>query len=332
MRILIVTHSPLSSQFGAGQVAINLSEEFKKQGHDAVLWSPHPLPTETKWWQRIEVMRSRLDTFVAKHPLFDVIDCPALLITKFVSQSSLVVARSVQPDLLYLFHNLKFSFRGDFNSILKSMADDIHKIYRAWRVFGGWQKADRILCLGSMEYGWMRKWFPWWRNKLSYYVNALSKNDRQKLAQIRKQRKQSKSDNLKFLWIGRWATHKGTDILINFINDWSKTNPEDTFTIAGCGLDISEYFLQELILSNRLNIIPSFSRMQLLSLLEEHNVGLFTSKVEGWGLVLNEMLESGMPVFATSAGGVKDLKPFVSDKLHFFHRHLYQLQMLLIAR
>ncbi len=318
MRILIVTHAPISAEFGAGQMAINLTEAFKKQGHKVVLWSPHPLPSQTKWWQRMKIMRSNLDDFIQHQSPFDLIDCPALLITKDLSESSIVVARSVQPDLLYLFYSLKFSVWGNRYSIFKSLANNVHIVHKAWMIIQGWHRAKYIFCLGSVEFQWMNKWFPWWKNKLSYYVNALSQSDRKNLTQIRQQRKQSDNNNLKFLWIGRWATHKGTNTLINFIEYWITTHKKDTFTIAGCGEDISAHFSQELIKSGKLKIIPSFGRDQLNNLLSDHNVGLFTSKVEGWGLVLNEMLESGMPVFATSAGGVGDLKPFASNKLQSF--------------
>lgn len=318
MRILIVTHAPLSAEFGAGQMAINLAEAFKKQGHDLVLWSPYPLPSQTKWWQRIKLMRTKLNCFMENQSPFDLIDCPAILITKYLSKSSVIVARSVQPDLLYLFYNLKFSFQGNYYSIFKSLADDLYKVYKILLIIQGWHRANCILCLGTLEFRWMDRWFPWWKNKLFYYFNALSKNDSLRLSQIRQQRKPFTNNSLKFLWIGRWANHKGTENLIKFIENWFAKYQKDTFTIAGCSEDISAYFSQELIQSGKLKIIPNFTRSQLDNILSEHNVGLFTSKVEGWGLVLNEMLESGMPVFATSAGGVEDLKPFASSQLQSF--------------
>lgn len=67
-----------------------------------------------------------------------------------------------------------------------------------------------------------------------------------------------------------------------------------------------------------MTVVPSFDRNQLCRLLSTHDVGLFTSRVEGWGLVLNEMLESGMTVFATNSGGVPDLKPFFKEALSPF--------------
>ncbi|HAG81042.1 MAG TPA: hypothetical protein DCL61_07685 [Cyanobacteria bacterium UBA12227] len=164
----------------------------------------------------------------------------------------------------------------------------------------------------------MRKWFPWWKNKLSYYVNALSKTDQEALAQLRIARQNPSGDSLKFLWIGRWVSHKGTDILLDFITQWTAIRPQDNFTIAGCGIGAEKDCPVELIQSGKLKIIPSFERTQLCSLLANHHIGLFTSKVEGWGLVLNEMLESGMPVFATPVGGVSDLHPFFKEKLKLF--------------
>ena len=43
-----------------------------------------------------------------------------------------------------------------------------------------------------------------------------------------------------------------------------------------------------------------------------------TSRVEGWGLVLNEMLESGLPVYSVNAGGYADLKEYWPGQLQSF--------------
>jgi glycosyltransferase involved in cell wall biosynthesis len=58
-----------------------------------------------------------------------------------------------------------------------------------------------------------------------------------------------------------------------------------------------------------------FQRAELPGLLAAHDAGLFTSRSEGWGLCLNEMLEAGLPVAATSAGGGEDLRPFWGPRL-----------------
>lgn len=319
MRILVVTHAQLSPEFGAGQMAINLTEAFRNLGEDVTLWSSYPLPETTKWWQSIQKMRAKLDEFIPTQKPFDVIDCPAAFITSKVRNSaSIVVARSVQPDLLYLFSGLKRLEKNNFTQIIKTFFDYFYKIFLAVLILQGWWKANFILCLGSLELRWMEKWFPWWKSKLSYYVNALSKSDQEALAALRKHRQKPLEDKLRFLWIGRWVSHKGTDILLEFIEEWLGKRPQDTFTIAGCGTELEKDLQLELLRAGQIKIVPYFERNQLFSLLAGHDVGLFTSKVEGWGLVLNEMLESGMPVLATNAGGVPDLKPFFKDMIRDF--------------
>lgn len=299
IRILIVTHAPLSTKFGAGQMAINFAEALRVQGHNVTLWSPDPLPSQTRWWQTTQRMRAKLDAFIESQEPFDVIDSCAGLITKQVSRSALVVARSVQPDILYLAHSLNYPMERSLKGILRIPFSYFYVLKQGFLVLQGWRRAKYILCLGSLELQWMKKTFPWWRGKLIHYVNALSKADQATLAEIRLQRQKHSQDSIRFLWIGRWVSHKGMNELLDFISNRAASHPQDTFTIAGCGTDAEKDCPPELLRSHRLNIVPSFERSQLYSLLTSHDVGLFTSRVEGWGLVLNEMLESGMPVFST---------------------------------
>ncbi len=322
LRILIATHSILSAEFGAGQMAINLAEALRKQGHNVTLWSPHPIPNMTRWWQglqHIQLGQLKLNAFIETQEHFDVIDCCASLITKQVQKSaSIVVVRSVQPDILYILSNLNNHSENNIKKILLLPFSYWLAAKNIFFVIQGWRRAKYILCLGRLELQWMKKWFPWWRSKFIYYVNTISKADQEALAQIRRNRKINKGEGIQFLWIGRWVAHKGIAELLDFIVKRAASHPKDTFTIAGCGNNAEKYCPPELIQSGRLKILPSFERSQLYSLLENHNVGLFTSRVEGWGLILNEMLESGMPVFATPVGGVFDLQPFFKEMLKAF--------------
>jgi glycosyltransferase involved in cell wall biosynthesis len=318
IRILIVTHASLSAELGAGQMAINLAEAFRLQGNDVTLWSPQPLDPDTKWWQSIQEMRLKLDRFIETQKPFDLIDIPGIFITQKVSRSGFVVARSVQPDILYLPYSLSDGTVKSLKGIIKIPFHYLYSVYGIFLLLQGWYKSRYILCLGSLELKFMKKWFPWWKNKLFYYVNAISESDQKAIEQVRINRQQTSVNCIQFLWIGRWASHKGTNILLDFIIQWSVLRPQDKFTIAGCGIEAEKDCPTELLESGHLKIIPSFERKQLCSLLASHNVGLFTSKVEGWGLVLNEMLESGMLVFATLTGGVGDLQPFFKDMLKPF--------------
>ena len=320
IRILIATHSPLSSKFGAGQMAINLAEALREQGHQVILWSPHPMSNLTRWWQNLQclqLMRTKLEEFLDNQEPFDVIDCVGVLITKKVSQSGLVVARSVQPDILYIISGLV----NPQDNALKKLAllpfNCLFGLAYILLLLQGWTRATYILCLGSLELEWMSKWFPWWRSKLFFYFNAISKDEQLELAKIRLNRIQQNWVKVRFIWIGRWVSHKGIKELVEFIIHRTVSNSKDTFTIAGCGTGVDKSFPPELIKLGKLKIIPSFERSELYSLLADHDAGLFTSKIEGWGLILNEMLESGMPVFATHAGGVSDLELFFDTLMPF---------------
>jgi len=118
---------------------------------------------------------------------------------------------------------------------------------------------------------------------------------------------------VRFLWIGRWAPHKGTRALVRFMRTWAVSHPEDRFTIAGCGSDAAPDLPESLVATGRLRLISTFTRDELPALLAEHDVGLFTSEAEGWGLSISEMIESGMPVAATRTGAVEDLEPLAPD-------------------
>jgi glycosyltransferase involved in cell wall biosynthesis len=107
-------------------------------------------------------------------------------------------------------------------------------------------------------------------------------------------------------------------LLLQFIERWTAHRPQDSFTIAGCGPDAERDCPVELVRSGVIEIIPTYRRSDLGAILAEHDIGLFTSKVEGWGLSLNEMLEAGLPVFATQAGGTEDLLTFVGERLQTF--------------
>lgn len=315
MRILIVTHAPLTAEFGASQIALNLGEALRAYGHDVTLWSPQPLPANTRWWWTLRVLRWRLDEFLGTAEAFDIVDCPATFVTRLARRSATVIARSTQPDLLYLRNDLANRRPRGFKSLAYLPFEYLLTVYHMTLVLRGWSRATRILCLGSLELEWMRRWCPWWRGKLFSYSIAPSSDDRLELAEVRKGRVPRKDDRLRFLWIGRWVPHKGRRKLLDFITHWNTDRPQDTFTIAGCGLDVERDCPGDLVRSGIISIVPFFKRPGLAALLARHDAGLFTSSVEGWGLSMNEMLESGMPLFATETGGALDLKEFFNEAL-----------------
>ncbi|NJK65087.1 MAG: glycosyltransferase family 4 protein [Synechococcaceae cyanobacterium SM2_3_1] len=327
MNILIITHAPLSPKYGAAQAAINLSESLRGRNHRVTLWSPLPLLEKNGKLgkiRRVALMREKVNQYLAlSKEKYDVVDAPPSLITIPLRQSAdLLLARSVQPDIQYLLSHYRDLLKFNAKLLTHAALHTVSLPEKIKDVIMGWYLADNIFCLGSLELKWMQTYFPFWNQKFKSYMNALSKYDQQALTEIRFQRQVAcESDQncgISFLWIGRWVAHKGYQRLLQFIRQRAYNFPSDTFTIAGCGNITLPPDLDQLRLREQIKIIPQFERERLRSLLSDHQVGLFTSIVEGWGLSLNEMLESGMPVYATEAGGVPDLKAFFPEHLRPF--------------
>jgi glycosyltransferase involved in cell wall biosynthesis len=317
MRILVVCHPPLSAQFGAAQTALTLAEALRARGHDALAWSPEPLPPGTRWWNLWLRQRRAAEDFAAGHGPFEVIDTPAISATGRLARCGALVVRSVQPELLYLAD----AITGDLRHRLtpRSLLHALQGGPRATAILSGWRRARFILCLGNHELAWMRRRFPRWRGKLGSYLSAPTPAERPALLATRRQRLDGcRREGIRFLWIGRWAAHKGTRRLICFFSARAAAFPADTLTIAGCGPAAERDVPPALLRSGQVRLIPHFQRTELPSLLAGHDAGLFTSPLEGWGLSLNEMLESGLPVYATGAGGVSDLRPFFPVSLRPF--------------
>ena len=318
MRLLVVSHPPLSPEYGAAQVASNLVAALRARGHDAVAWSPEPLPPEARWWNRWRWQRRHLEEYLSSAPRFDAVDLPAVSISRRVAAAAPTIARSVQPDLLYFGSAVSANLRRLPHDAVRTAATLAAGSAVLGAILKGWGRARVILCLGSIELEWMRGHIPWARPKLVRYVNALAPEDQAALASVRTRRTPTRGPGNRFLWIGRWVPQKGTRRLVAWIGERAALAPHDTFTIAGCGPDAVRDLPSELLAAGRVRVIESFRRDELPALLAAHDAGLFTSEVEGWGLSLNEMLESGMPVFATAAGAVPDLSPFFPRSLRSF--------------
>ena len=315
MRILIATHAPLNRKYGAAQTALNLADALKQKGVEVEVWSPQPIPATVRSWNHFPYMRRALRSYIANGRPFDVLDAPAFLIPFHLDPGLRVIARSVQPDLRYVWCDLA---AGSWVRRVspKRIVAALSGLRWCARVMAGWSRADAVLCLGVDEFRWMRLRFPCWRRKFSYYNSAPDSTDRIALLALRRSR--GTISGRKYLWIGRWVHHKGIDELPSFIQKVASSEPDSVFTIAGCGNDAFKALPRALLSDGRVQVIADFDRVRLMELLREHDIGIFTSIVEGWGLSLHEMLESGMTVYATVTGAAIDLAQHFKDQLLSF--------------
>jgi len=315
VRLLIVSFAPLSAQVGAGQTALLLTAALRARGNDAQTWAPPAPPPALFWWRQTEWRRRELERFLAREGPFDRVDLPPVALDRGIARRAPTIARSVQPDGLY--------FRAEWTSPSRLRANPlrtamglVHGLVQLRAVRRGQLLADRILCLGSAEREALARNLR--RKEIFSYSIAPAAEEQRAFAAIRAARTSGSPDAVRFLWVGRWAAHKGTVRLVAFLDRRLRESPGDSCTIAGCGPEAERALPQDLLEHGRIRLVPSFSRAELVDLLAGHDAGLFTSVAEGWGVTLNEMLESGMPVYATRAGGVVDLLPFFPHALRPF--------------
>jgi glycosyltransferase involved in cell wall biosynthesis len=316
MRVLVVCPYPLAFELGAVQVHVNLATALREIGHDVTVWSPFPM--RERHWAMVELeARAKLREYL-RTARFDVVDCPPVLLSRdLIDRRTTWVARSVQPDILYIWEDVRARRVRSLTGALRTTAFASWMVGVAVLEYLGWTAAHRVMCFGSPERAWIAKHFPWLRPKLLSYDGALADPDRAALANVRRARVPRRSDALRYLWIGRWVPHKGIDALLRFVGERLSAGTEERFTIAGCG-EKGERQLQGLAETGRVRVVRTFARSELPRLLAEHDAGLFTSRVEGWGLVLNEMVESGLPVYATDAGGAADIRSVLGSFVQEF--------------
>ena len=316
MRILVVSHPPLLPELGAAQIGLSLARGLESEGHEIRSWSAALVGENGRSLPQSGDAQRRLEEFIAADGPFDIIDAPADLIGDGVRGAGFVVARSVQPELLYRRVELLEQLRRNplsphlFLNALRS-ARTVARIRR------GWRRSSLVLCLGTTEKRWMERRYPGLRRVLASYRIAPPPADREVFRGIRGRRRTGGvgAAGRRFLWLGRWAAHKGTRHLMSFLRGLREG---DRVTVAGCGSDGVRQLSSLGLSEDRLEIVPRFERSELGNLLERHDSGLFTSLVEGWGLSLQEMLESGLPVFATRAGCVTDLEPYLGPRISPF--------------
>jgi glycosyltransferase involved in cell wall biosynthesis len=323
MRILMICVCPLLPELGAAQAHINLASALRGLGHSVRLWSPHPMPQGMHWTAELREIRRKLrETVLRAGDEFDIVDCSPHLVALARGWSRGTkpkwIARSVQPDLLYFWESLRLEAEARKVDVRRTAALATLGAGVSALVVAGWNASEVVMSLGSTERAWMNHAFPWLRSKLRSYENAVAEEDRSGLAAVRRHRQHSSPNgSVRYIWIGRWSAHKGISTLMRFLRERIDGGTSDAFTIAGCGPD-GEKALRPLIACGRVRVVPIFSRSELPELLAAHDAGLFTSHVEGWGLALNEMVEAGLPIYATTAGGVSEIRSVVGSFIGTF--------------
>ena len=140
------------------------------------------------------------------------------------------------------------------------------------------------------------------------------------------------------LWAGRLLPLKHPQTALQVALQLKKEKQPFILNIVGEGPEQEklERFIQRNHLQEQVHLLGSKSHEELLSLMKQHQIFLFTSDFhEGWGAVLNEAMASGCAVVASSAVGSV---PFLIDdeqngKIYCYGKNdqAYQLVHTLLA-
>ncbi|WP_233234459.1 glycosyltransferase family 4 protein [Bordetella sp. LUAb4] len=105
------------------------------------------------------------------------------------------------------------------------------------------------------------------------------------------------------LWAGRFCHQKNTELLTRII----PLLPDVIFEVYGSGDEDRRVALEELAASNaNLKLHGSFKTISELPL-DSFSVFLFTSRFEGMPTILIDLAAAGLPIVASSVGGVPEL-------------------------
>jgi len=296
--LLLVCPTAVDPALGVAQVALELASGLARAG------IPADVVEGWKGASSFTALRSRLAALHAGLRAGQLLECPAPWAAALPRGGAPVYHRSTQPDLAYL----RAEAQGQGTRAW------LHAAASALPVMAGWRRVDGFLALGEDEAAWMRGHVPWLAPRLQAYLHAPPRELRPVLRDLASRRAAPAAGATRWLWMGRWVAHKGTASLVSFLEGRLSRHPGEVATLAGTGavprLPAS--------LRGRVRVVPRFGRGELPGLLAGHDAGLFTSITEGWGLSLQEMLESGLPVYATQAGGVQDLAPWFPGSLRPF--------------
>ncbi len=112
---------------------------------------------------------------------------------------------------------------------------------------------------------------------------------------------------VRILWWGSWIERKGITTLPRALELLGRSVPDATVTLGGTGVP-AETVLATLPpgVRSRVTVLPFVSREQHLEILDAHDVFLFPSLSEGFGLALAEAMASGLPCVTTFTGLAHD--------------------------
>lgn len=141
-----------------------------------------------------------------------------------------------------------------------------------------------------------------WKRSQDIVVMPLGVDD-----DFRRVPREHRSVGCRLLWWGSWVERKGANYLPRTFALAREALPDLTLTIGGSGHE-PDAILADFDAGSRLHVkvLPFCSRDEHLEVLRAHDVFLFPSLSEGFGLALVEAMAAGLPAITTFTGLAND--------------------------
>jgi glycosyltransferase involved in cell wall biosynthesis len=113
----------------------------------------------------------------------------------------------------------------------------------------------------------------------------------------------------RFFSMGGLVRHKGFDILLRAIAQWSPPVGEVEFVMAGDGAERQalQAMAQDLGIAGHVRWVGAISREQAPGYFRDCHAFVLASRRESFGVVFAEAIASGRPIIATRCGGPEDI-------------------------
>jgi glycosyltransferase involved in cell wall biosynthesis len=307
MRILLTNECYPDPRRGSAKVLLHLGSEFKKLGHDVQFIFLDDLPRWARhyrisWFLFPFLVGSRLFAAVRRRLPYDVIDISggdawlASALRRWYRLSVTIVCRSHGWE----HEDYRVQVRGSAPARWRWARGLLMRLARLPMVTSSVKRADIVLVGSSqgrrfaLERGW----------KAADRVVAIPCGVDEKYF-----RTEDHSGGRGLLFAGGWLRIKGVQYLAKAYEIISSAGSPIPLSIVGYGRareEVLQAFDQSLHPGIRMGE-ALLDEEQMMEEYRSHDVLVFPSLYEGFGMVLLEAMASGLAVVATPVGGAADL-------------------------
>jgi glycosyltransferase involved in cell wall biosynthesis len=310
MKILFTIHHHLDPNSGASGVTLKLGQEYQKAGHQVSYLSFDNLPSKLP-----DIIKAIIFPYwvtahlLAKKQPIDVIDAStgdtwlwAKLFRRFSHKTALITRSHGLEHSMHL-ENLKES--GTENLNLSWKYPLYHGGLRLWEVKTSIANTDMTLMLNSRDQDYAYKEWGLSSKKLAVVPNGIPKEF---INLPWQSTPQSADSTFGIAQVGSFIARKGIKYSILALNNILQRfdNVKMSFLGTGCAEgQVLENFSPDV--RHKITVIPTYNHETLPDLLQGHQIKLFPTLFEGFGLTLIEAMACGLVPITTSTPGFMEM-------------------------